>query len=89
MLGFRFCPRLRDFPDRRLVSIAAPSTYPVLLPLLGKRVRTDIIREHWSDILRLVASVQSGHAAPSAMLKKLAAYERQNRLHLALQEGQN
>ena len=86
MLGFRFCPRLRDFPDRRLVSIAAPSTYPVLLPLLGKRVRTDIIREHWSDILRLVASVQSGHAAPSAMLKKLAAYERQNRLHLALQE---
>ncbi len=86
LLGFRFCPRLRDFPDRRLVSIAAPSTYPVLLPLLGKRVRTDIIREHWSDILRLVASVQSGHAAPSAMLKKLAAYERQNRLHLALQE---
>jgi len=86
MLGFRFCPRLRDFPDRRLVSIAASSTYPALMPLLGKRVRADVIREHWSEILRLVASVHSGHVAPSTMLKKLAAYERQNQLHLALQE---
>ena len=86
MLGFRFCPRLRDFPDRRLVSLAVVSTYPALMPLLGKRVRADVIREHWSDILRLVASVHSGHVAPSTVLKKLAAYERQNQLHLALQE---
>ena len=86
MLGFRFCPRVRDFPDRRLVSIAAASTYPALTPLLGKRVRTDMVREHWGDILRLVASVHSGHVAPSTVLKKLAAYERQNQLHLALQE---
>lgn len=69
MLGFRFCPRLRDFADRRLVSVATPSTYPVLMPLLGKRVRTDIVREHWSDIIRLVASVHSGHVAPSILLK--------------------
>ncbi len=77
---------LAGFPDRRLVSIAAASTYPVLMPLLGKRVRTDIVREHWTDIIRLVASVHSGHVAPSTVLKKLAAYERQNQLHLALQE---
>ena len=56
------------------------------MPLLGKRVRADVIREHWSEILRLVASVHSGYVAPSTMLKKLAAYERQNHLHLALQE---
>jgi len=35
MLGFRFCPRLRDFPDRRLASIEPPSCYPELQPLLG------------------------------------------------------
>ena len=37
-------------------------------------------------MLRLVASLKAGPVAPSAMLKKLAAYERQNQLDLALQE---
>ena len=27
MLGFRFCPRLRDFPDRKLASIEPASAY--------------------------------------------------------------
>ena len=53
---------------------------------MGKKVRTDVIREHWGDILRLVASLNAGHVAPSTMLRKLAAYERQNQLDLALQE---
>ena len=86
MLGFRFCPRLRDFPDRRLVSIAPPGTYPTLAPLLGKRLRIDVVREHWDEIVRLIASTSSGHVLPSAMLRKLAAYERQNQVDLALQE---
>ncbi len=86
MLGFRFCPRLRDFPDRRLIPMEPASAYPFLAPLLGKRVRTDIIREQWGDVLRLVTSIKAGHVAPSVMLRKLAAYERQNQLDIALQE---
>jgi TnpA family transposase len=85
-LGFQFCPRLRDFPDRRLIPIEPTGSYPDLVPLLGKRVRADIIREHWDDVLRLAASLKSGHVAPSAMLRKLAAYERQNQLDVALQK---
>jgi TnpA family transposase len=86
MLGFRFCPRLRDFQDRRLVSIAPPSAYPRLAAIMGRKVRGDVVKEHWGEILRLVASLKAGHAAPSAMLRKLAAYERQNQLAVALQE---
>jgi TnpA family transposase len=86
LLGFRFCPRLRDFPDRRLIPIAHPSTYPSLQSLFGKRVQTDVIGAHWEDILRLAASLHSGHAMPSAMLRKLAAFERRNQLDLALQQ---
>ncbi|CBS91122.1 Tn3-like element ISAli20 family transposase [Azospirillum lipoferum] len=86
MLGFRFCPRLRDFPERRLASIEPSSCYPDLQPLLGRRVKVDVIREHWNDVVRLVASLKAGTVAPSTMLKKLAAYERQNQLDLALQE---
>ena len=86
MLGFRFCPRLRDFPDRRLIPLGQATAYPYIASLLGKRVRTDIIREQWSDVLRLVGSIKAGHVAPSVMLRKLAAYERQNQLDIALQE---
>ena len=86
MLGYRFCPRLRDFPDRRFASFEAASRYPTLKPLLGKRVRVDVIREHWDEVVRLVASLKAGTVQPSVMLKKLAAYERQNQLDLALQE---
>jgi TnpA family transposase len=86
MLGFRFCPRLRDFADRRLVPLNQPTAYPIIAPLLGKRIRVDVIREHWDDVLRLVASLKAGHVAPSVILRKLAAYERQNQIDLALQE---
>src|SRR4051812_48622560 len=86
LLAFRFCPRLRDFPDRRLASIEPAARYPALKSIMGKRVRVELIREHWGDIVRLVASLKAGAVAPSAMLKKLAAYERQNQLDLALAE---
>ena len=52
MLGFYFCPRLRDFPDRRLASIEPPALYGDLVrPIFGRRIRTDVIREHWNDVV--------------------------------------
>ena len=76
----------RDFPDRRLACIEPVSRYPELKAVMGGRIKIEPSREHWGDILRLVASLKVGVVAPSAMLKKLAAYERQNRLDRALQE---
>jgi TnpA family transposase len=86
MLGFRFCPRLRDLPDRKLATIEPATAYKDLETLLGRRVKTDVVREHWGEILRLVASLRAGTVLPSAMLKRLAAFQRQNQLDLALQE---
>ena len=83
--GLRFCPRLRDFPDRRLASVAAPANYSGIAVRYPNQSRRDP-REHWDEVLRLVASLQAGHVAPSTMLWKLAAYERQNQVDLALQE---
>ena len=48
--------------------------------------KVDLIREHWDEVVRLIASLKAGTVLPSAMLRKLAAYERQNQLHLALRE---
>jgi TnpA family transposase len=86
MLGFRFCPRLRDLPERKLATIEPATAYKDLAPLIGRRIKADVIREHGDEILRLVASLQAGTVLPSAMLKRLAAFQRQNQLDLALQE---
>lgn len=86
LLKYRYCPRLRNFPDRRLASFEPVSRYKDLKALMGKRIKVDVIREHWDEIVRLVASLKAGAALPSTILRKLAAYERQNQLDLALQE---
>lgn len=65
--GFRFCPRLLDFPNRRFAAF-----------------ETDVIKAHWDNIVRLVASLKAGTVQPPIMLRKLAAHERQNQLDLAL-----
>jgi TnpA family transposase len=80
------CPRPRDLPDRKLACIEPATAYSDLASIVGRRVKVDVIREHWSEILRLVAWLQAGVVLPSAMLKRLAAYQRQNQLDLALQE---
>lgn len=86
LLGYRFAPRLRDLQDRRLGILDQAARYRGLEPLIGRPIRADLIRENWDDIVRLAASIKAGAVAPSVMLKKLAAYKRQNRLDLALAE---
>ena len=86
LLGFRFAPRLRDIGDRRLGSIAAPSTYKGIKNLMGRTIKTAAIEADWDDIVRIVASIKDGTVAPSVILRKLAAYKRQNRLDFALAE---
>ena len=68
LLGFRFCPRLRDLPERKLACIAPASTYPYLQPLLGQRIKSEVIRQHWGEILRLIVSLKAGTVVPSVML---------------------
>ena len=86
LLGFRFAPRLRDIGDRKLGSIAAPSTYKGIKNLMGRTIKTAAIEAEWDDIVRIVASIKDGTVAPSVILRKLAAYKRQNRLDFALAE---
>ena len=86
LLGFRFVPRLRDLPERRLASIGPASAYPGLKSIMGRQIQTDVITECWDDVIHMAASLKAGTVAPSVVLKKLAAYRRQNRLDLALQE---
>ena len=86
LLGYRFVPRLRDLADRRLGTFEPATRYKELEPLMGRPINTDIILECWDEVVRLAASLKAKTVAPSVMLKKLSAYQRQNRLDFALQE---
>ncbi|MFX7556109.1 Tn3 family transposase, partial [Acinetobacter baumannii] len=63
LLGFRFVPRLRDIADRKLGSIAAPSTYKGIESLMGRTIKTAAIEADWDDIVRIVASIKEGAVA--------------------------
>jgi len=72
--------------SRRLYSFGKASTYLSLEPLIAGRINVALIRAHWSEILRVAASIRTGTVTASLILRQLASYPRQNGLAAALRE---
>ena len=86
LLGYRFIPRIRDLPSKRL-HVFEPRRVPKpLMGLTGNKIREDLIMRNWPDILRVAATLASGVLPPSQLLRKFAAYPRQHELAVALRE---
>ena len=83
--GYRFAPRLRDLPDRKLHLPPGTSLDPLLAPLTDAKTPIDIahVAVHWDELLRMATSIRSGTVTASAMLRRLSAYPRQNGLAVA------
>ena len=64
----------------------ARADYKALDPVIGGGLDLRGPGENWDEILRLAASIKAGTVAPSAILRRLAAYPRQNALAKALRE---
>ena len=79
ILGYAFAPRIRDLPSKRLYVFDRTGVPQHLRPLVGGKVNVDLIDSNWADIL-------CGAMRPSQILRKLAAYLRQNELGAALRE---
>ena len=86
ILGYRFIPRIRDLPSKRLYVFDPANSPTELRGLLGGKVREGLITSNWPDILRIAATMTTGTIAPSHILRKLASYPRQNDLAAALRE---
>jgi TnpA family transposase len=86
LLGFQFAPRIRDVLDQRLYTLSGIGVPGALQSLVTARIRTRLIVEHWAELRRLAASIQQGTVSAALLLRKLAAYPRQNRLAQALAE---
>ncbi len=86
MLGFRFAPRIKAFSKNKIYTFEKPVNQPHLEFMIGGAIHTKKIRENWDDLLRLTSSVRNGTVTASLILKKLAAYPRQNSLSVTLRE---
>jgi TnpA family transposase len=84
--GFRFAPRIRDIVSKNIYITGNPDDYPSLASLIGGTVQEKVIRENWSDVLRVAASIRQGSVTASLMLAKLAAYPKRNNIAWALQQ---
>ncbi len=85
-LGFRFAPRLRDIKDRRIYLLPGMTVDPAVEPLVGGVLDTRHAEANWDELVRLAVSIRAGTTSASAMLRRLAAYPRQNGLAVALRE---
>ncbi len=86
LLGFAFVPRIRDLPSKRLY-VFDPATVPKnLRGLMGGKVRENVIRENWTDVLRVAVTMETGAMPASQIMRTLASYPRQNALAVALRE---
>ena len=65
LLGYRFIPRIRDLPSKRL-HVFEPRRVPKpLTGLTGNKIRQDVIVRNRPDILRVAATLASGVLPPS------------------------
>lgn len=86
LLAYRFIPRIRDLPSKRLYAFDPAAVPKELRGMVGGKIKERLIVENWPDILRAVATMAAGVMPPSHLLKKFASYPRQHELALALRE---
>ena len=86
LLGFRFAPRIRALKEKRLYLWPGMTVPPEFASLVAGAINVRAISDQWFELLRLALSIKTGTVTASVILRKLAAYPRQNSLALALRE---
>ncbi len=89
LVGLRLSPRIAKLTDKRRWRPHEPARYarwPHAGALLGHHAQTELIAEHWDDLLRVGASLKMGHVSASLLVARLQAGSRQHPLAKALVE---
>ena len=74
-------------PERkRLYLLPGMTVPPEFASLVAGAINVRAISDQWFELLRLAMSIKTGTVTASVILRKLAAYPRQNSLALALRE---
>lgn len=86
LLGFRFAPRISDALSKKLYVPGEVNVSGALSTLVCEQVNTKLIGEQWDEMRRVASSIRHGTVSASLLMRKLAAYPRQNQVAKALTE---
>jgi len=86
LLGFSFAPRIKNLKKQTLY-IFKSTPYKERVDWMIKPTKTinvELIKEHWDDILRLVATIKLKENTASEIFRRLNSYSKQHKLYAAL-----
>jgi TnpA family transposase len=86
LLGFRFAPRISDALSKKLYLLDEVGASGPLGTLAFGQVNRKLIVEQWDEMRRVASSIRHGTVSASLLMRKLAAYPRQNQVARALTE---
>ena len=93
LLGFRFCPRFKDWGDKKISKRSDEIFYSNIEPLFHEQktnrvrvINTSLMIEQWDNIVHLVASLKNRKVTASLLIQKMSTYSRAGRLIKAIQE---
>lgn len=86
LLGFQFSPRIRGRKAARSLAFDKSSDYPALKPMSVGRIDSGLVRAHWSEILRVAASIRTATATASPTMRQRATHPRQDGVAAVLRE---
>jgi TnpA family transposase len=86
LLGHPFAPRLKGIARQQRYSFERIKTYDKqgfkILP--HKYANSEVIKENWDDLLRLICTIKLKYTPASQIFKRLNSYSKQHRLYQAL-----
>src|SRR5712691_8309676 len=86
LLGFRFAPRISDALSKKLYVLDEVGTPGLLSTLLFDQANKKLTIGQWDEMRRVASSIRHGTVSASLLMRKLAAYPRQNQVARALTE---
>ncbi|MDQ2944969.1 MAG: Tn3 family transposase, partial [Acidobacteriota bacterium] len=86
LLGYRFSPRIADMGNSRLWRIDPKADYSPLNGVSRHRINTELIGQHWDDVLRLTGSLKLGLVQATSIMRTLQVGDRPTKLAQAVAE---
>ncbi len=88
LTDIEFSPRIKNFQKCELYSLTSISKYnKSKFPISPTRkIKVDLIKEHYENILRIVASLKLGVTTSNQLFRRLNSYSKNNSLYEAIVE---
>lgn len=71
LLGYQFSPRMADIGSSRFWRLDPTADYGILNNLSRNRIRKDVIKKHWPDMLNVAGSLKLNKVNPTHLIKAL------------------